>query len=110
MIDNKILEKIKSALLDSNISDDEYMEYAEAIDECKELVKNYTNEFKPGEVIIYQNGDSYELGIVKRVCEDGDCFVYYHTGDTAARTPKENMHKIINTYAFKIRRKNYDEI
>lgn len=67
-------------------------------------------KFEVGEIIIYQNGDRFELGEIKRVCDNGDCFVYYHTGDTSARTPKENIHKIINTYAFKIRRKKYDEI
>lgn len=66
-------------------------------------------EFKPGETIIYQNGDSFEIGIVKRVYENGDCFVNYHTGDTASRTPKENMHKIKNLYAFHVYRLNFND-
>ena len=27
--------------------------------------------FKVGELIIYQNGDSYEIGKIKRLCDDG---------------------------------------
>ena len=69
-------------------------------------------KFKEGEIIIYQNGDNYELGKVKRVVEnpDGtyDYFVWYHMGDTAARTPESTMHKIINGYAFDITRKTVD--
>ena len=64
------------------------------------------NEFEVGEAIIYQNGDSYELGIIKKICDNGDCFVNYHTGDTAARTPKKYIHKIRNNYAFHIYRLN----
>lgn len=65
--------------------------------------------FKIGEAIIYQNHDSFEIGIVKKICENGDLFVNYHTGDTAARTPKENIHKIKNLYAFHVYRLNTDD-
>ena len=58
--------------------------------------------YEAGEAIIYQNGNSFEIGIVKRVCENGDCFVWYHTGDTAARTPNHCMHKLQNGYAFHV--------
>ena len=61
-------------------------------------------KFVEGEVVLYQNGNSFELGVVKRVCDNGDCFVWYHTGDTAARTPSCHLHKIINSYAFAITR------
>ena len=67
-------------------------------------------KFEVGEIIIYQNGDNFELGEIKKVCDNGDYFIYYYTGDTSARTPKENIHKIKNLFAFAIRRKNYDEI
>lgn len=63
--------------------------------------------FNPGEVVIYQNGDSFELGVIKcvRIINDRICyFVWYHTGDTAACTHERNLHKIINSYAFKIER------
>ncbi|MFA6620621.1 MAG: hypothetical protein WCS90_05795 [Bacilli bacterium] len=67
-------------------------------------------KFEVGEAIIYKNGDSYEIGIVKRVCdkkdgEEQDYFVYYHVGDTAARTPENCMNKIRNSCAYEIRRK-----
>lgn len=83
-------------------------------------------KFKEGQVVIYVNGDKYELGIIKTVIpvkkryaqkQDGmhgeptgefytgyDYFVNYHTGDTAARTDERLLHPIINDYAFKIKR------
>lgn len=59
--------------------------------EEKEEMDNYT----VGEYIIYVNGDKFELGRIKSLHEDG-AFVCYHEGDTAAKTPYECMHKLIN--------------
>ena len=56
-----------------------------------------SKEFKENELIIYQNGDRFEIGRIKRLTEDG-AFVYYHSGDTAAKTPFDCMHKLINNY------------
>ena len=68
--------------------------------------------YKKGEIVIYQNGDRYELGEVKEVCknENGtyDYRVWYHMGDTSARTPSRCLHKISNLYAFSIKRKRVD--
>ena len=58
------------------------------------------NDFQVGEYIIYQNGDSYEIGKIKRLTEDG-VFVYYSSGDTASKTPYYCMHKLINAYVVK---------
>ena len=53
--------------------------------------------FKPGELFVYTNGSHWELGQVKRVAVEGEAyFCWYSTGDTAARTPVENMHKLEN--------------
>ena len=57
-------------------------------------------DYKVGEYIIYQNGDRYEIGRVKRVCEDG-AFVCYHEGETASKTPFDCMHKLTNSYCIK---------
>ena len=54
--------------------------------------------FKVGEYIIYQNGDKYELGRISSIREDG-AFVCYHEGETAAKTPWDKMHKLMNGYA-----------
>lgn len=54
-------------------------------------------KFEVGEYIIYKNGDSYEIGKIKRIVQDG-AFVYYSDGDTAAKTPFDCMHKIRNEY------------
>lgn len=67
-------------------------------------------EYKVGETVLYQNGDKFELGIVKTVILDSDYyptneyFVWYNTGDTAARTHARHLHKIENNYAFHIYR------
>lgn len=55
------------------------------------------NDFREGEYIIYQNGDRYEIGKIKRIVRDG-AFVWYHSGDTAAKTPFDCMHKLENEY------------
>lgn len=55
------------------------------------------DEFKEGELIIYTNGDRFEIGKIKRLCDDG-AFVYYHEGDTASKTPYDCMHKLINSF------------
>ena len=54
-------------------------------------------DFKAGEYIIYQNGTRYELGKIKRIVDDG-AFVYYSSGDTAAKTPFSCMRKLANEY------------
>lgn len=55
------------------------------------------NEFQEGEYIIYVNGDRYEIGKIKRIVRDG-AFVWYSSGDTAAKTPFDCMHKLENEY------------
>ena len=55
------------------------------------------SEFREGDYIIYQNGDRYEIGKIKRITPDG-AFVWYHDGDTAAKTPLVCMRKIIIDY------------
>lgn len=63
-------------------------------------------EIKPGDYIIYSRGDSrgsgvMEIGRVKQVLENGDAFVYYSEGETAARTPKECMCLLANAYTIR---------
>lgn len=53
--------------------------------------------FKENELIIYQNGDKYEIGKIKRLDDDG-AFVCYHCGETASKTPYNLMHKLHNAY------------
>lgn len=56
-------------------------------------------EFKEGEYIIYRNGDRYELGLIKRIIPGDDgAFVWYHSGDTASKTPFDCMHRLENAY------------
>ena len=57
-------------------------------------------DFAPGDLVVYSRdgGDHFELGVIKRVVDDG-AFVWYHTGDTAAKTPWRCLHKVENAYA-----------
>lgn len=60
-------------------------------------------KFKQGELVVFigkdNNGEIYsvEIGKIKRLCRDG-AFVYYHTGDTAAKTDYSDLYKIRNSY------------
>lgn len=87
-------------------------------------------KFEEGQVVLYQNGTTFELGIVKEVVErivkqrlrqDGlygeptgedtiqFCYrVWYHTGDTSALTDERNLHEIKNAYAFLVIRRKAD--
>ena len=53
------------------------------------------NEFEEGEYIIYIGTCGMVLGKIKRIVEDG-AFVYYSSGETAAKTPFRMMHKLKN--------------
>lgn len=55
------------------------------------------NKFYEGEYIVYCNGERYELGQIKTITEDG-AFVWYSSGETAAKTPFDCMHKLVNEY------------
>lgn len=63
------------------------------------------NKYKVGDLVLYQNGDRFELGIIKKKRDEESFWVWYHTGDTAALTHIRNLHKIINEYAFNVERK-----
>lgn len=64
---------------------------------------------KVNDIIIYQNGDNFELGIIKEVLNDNKYRIWYHTGDTTAVTDIHNIHPIMNAYAFTILRKQADK-
>ena len=53
--------------------------------------------YREGELILYQNGSRFEIGRIKRIVNDG-AFVYYHSGDTAAKTPFDCMRKLTNAH------------
>ena len=53
-------------------------------------------EFHAGQFVIYEKGDTRQLGLIKSICEDRKAFVWYHSGETAARTRFEDMHPIEN--------------
>ena len=55
------------------------------------------NEFREGDYVIYVCGDRYQIGLIKRVVDDG-AFVWYHEGETASKTPFAMMHKLDNAY------------
>ncbi len=54
----------------------------------------------PGDLVIYQNGDRFEVGKIKTMCKDRQAaFVWYHEGDTASMTPCSKLSRIANAYA-----------
>lgn len=55
------------------------------------------HRFKEGQLIVYVNGDSYVIGKIKRIVKDG-AFVWYSFGETAAKTPFDLMHPLVNEY------------
>lgn len=57
-------------------------------------------EYYEGELILYQNGTRFEIGKIKHIVDDG-AFVYYHEGETTAKTPFDCMRKIANAYVIK---------
>jgi len=63
--------------------------------------KETSNEFKPGDLFIYRNGDQYQIGKVKRIKDDTHCRCWYHEGETAASTSVDVMHKISNDFCIK---------
>lgn len=66
--------------------------------------KEKMEQFQEGELVAFigrnPKGQIYtvEIGKIKRLCKDG-AFVYYHTGDTAAKTNYKDLFKINNAYA-----------
>lgn len=57
-------------------------------------------EFYVGQYIVYCNGERYELGRIKALCDNG-AFVAYHEGETGAKTPYDLMHPLINGFTIK---------
>lgn len=63
-----------------------------------------SKQFKIGELVCFIGKDpnnniyTVEVGKIKRLCDDG-AFVYYHTGETVAKTNYKDLYKIENAYA-----------
>ena len=51
--------------------------------------------YREGQLIIYRKGAEIQIGKIKRIVGDG-AFVFYHSGETAAKTPFEHMSPISN--------------
>ena len=56
--------------------------------------------FKPGQLVIYINGETAQIGIIKRLSDDG-AFVWYHEGETAAKTPYRFLRPLLNAHTIK---------
>lgn len=87
--------------------------------------------FNVNDVVLYKNGERYELGIIKEVipyerraytkqdgifgAPTGELYtaykyrVWYHMGDTTALTDEHLLHPVSNAYAFNIVRKQVDK-
>lgn len=71
---------------------------------CELEKEDKTAKFKPGQVVIYQCGSKFELGVIKSKAPCDYYFVNFHTGDTAAKVSATYLHSISNDYAFDITR------
>ena len=69
-------------------------------DACSVCDLRDERKFKEGQLVVYKNGSRYEIGRIKRIVEDG-AFVYYHEGETAAKTPFDCMFPIENEHCIK---------
>lgn len=54
-------------------------------------------KFRENQYVIYTNGEDVQIGKIKRLTDTG-AFVWYHSGDTAAKTPYESITPITNAY------------
>lgn len=65
----------------------------------KEMPEEQKNRFKEGQLVVYKNPglNECEIGKIKRLCDDG-AFVWYHTGETAAKTRYEDLYPIFNEH------------
>lgn len=57
--------------------------------------------FKEGQLVVYYNGDRFELGRIKTLRTHG-AFVHYHSGETAALTDYTDLYPIINDYLINV--------
>lgn len=116
-LEEKINEEIQKTIQIMGYEDAGAVGYLKGLETCIELMheSNACDTREPeypmynvGEAVLYQNGDKFELGIVKSLCGHDEYFIWYHTGDTAARTHARHLHKISNDYAFNIIRLDTD--
>ncbi len=65
----------------------------------KEMPEEQKNRFKEGQLVVYKHPglNECEIGKIKRLCDDG-AFVWYHTGETAAKTRYEDLYPISNEH------------
>ena len=61
------------------------------------------DKFKEGQIVAFVgkdfSGEIYkvEIGKIKKLCKDG-AFVYYHSGETAAKTEYRDLYPINNDF------------
>lgn len=58
------------------------------------------SKFREGQLVVCNNGNRWVVGKIKCIVENG-AFVFYHEGETAAKTPFDCMHPIENEYCIK---------
>lgn len=118
-LEEKINKEIQKTIQIMDYAETGVVGYLKGLETCIELIhapeQNEKDSCEPeypmynvGEAVLYQNGDKFELGIVKSLCGHDEYFIWYHTGDTAARTHARHLHKISNDYAFNIIRLDTD--
>lgn len=58
-------------------------------------------DLKPGQLVLYTNGATYEIGKVKRIADDHNAFIWYSEGGTAEKTSFDRIFPIRNAEVIK---------
>lgn len=54
--------------------------------------------FEVGQIVLYKGAYGFEVGKIKRIKNNRQAYVWYHSGDTAALTDFEFLKPIVNDY------------
>lgn len=55
-------------------------------------------EFEVGQIVLYKGTNGFEVGKIKRIKNNRQAYVWYHSGDTAALTDLKLLNPIVNDY------------
>lgn len=58
-------------------------------------------EYEEGQLIVYKNGDRFEIGRIKRIKEYNQAYIWFTSGDTATLTSLNMCFPIANDYCIK---------
>lgn len=93
--------QLKKMMRDLDYEASEYdwgSEEYEFLMEIIAMIEDEMTEFKEGQLVLYKGVNGREIGKIKRITNNNQAFVWYHSGDTAALTDLDLLQPIINDY------------